>query len=94
MLSVILSKTRYYYEDMGITFCNFTLFIELPQRSQIQLKYKISKNSFQDYFPFSSQTNAESTYQVMSKIPGLRPIMPQGAMYMMVGPTLKINVPI
>ncbi|XP_064470450.1 tyrosine aminotransferase-like [Ornithodoros turicata] len=31
------------------------------------------------------KSNAEAAYQAISNIPGLKPIMPQGAMYMMVG---------
>merc|ERR1711976_228430 len=31
------------------------------------------------------QRNADICFEAMSKIPGLKPIMPQGAMYMMIG---------
>ncbi|XP_013793076.2 tyrosine aminotransferase-like [Limulus polyphemus] len=37
------------------------------------------------FFLFFLQRNAEKSYTILSKVPGLNPIMPAGAMFMMVG---------
>ncbi|CAL1544859.1 unnamed protein product [Lymnaea stagnalis] len=53
---------------------------------------EILKNTPQSFFDDTLkylQTNADLFYQNLSDIPGLHPVMPQGAMYMMVGIDMK-----